>query len=294
AEIDNGLICVRSTADRCVIQVAAASPDSAAQQCREIIASLEPPPAASTVPLRVWHRPGPLSATGKDRSVDASEWDTLRRNYPTRTRERLDWLHRLRSPSGTGRLIIWHGEPGTGKTTAARSLFRSWSDWCATEYVSDPEQFLADTGYMNEVIGRTDPQTSGPDLDRVPGQHQRWRLIVAEDIDRVLGQTSGMISPGGLGRLLNLTDGVLGHGTRTLVLLTMNAAANRLEPALTRPGRAMSIIEFERFNRDEASEWLGEPAPTARPTLAELYHLESRNDAPGVTVEPSAPLGQYV
>lgn len=43
--------------------------------------------------------------------------------------------------------------PGTGKTTALRALARVWSDWCATHFITDPEEFLGHgTAYLLEVL----------------------------------------------------------------------------------------------------------------------------------------------
>ena len=294
AEDDDGVVCVRTNADGCTIRVAAGSPDAAARRCRDLAAGIEQRPPVDTVPIRVWHRSGPLGATARDRAIDASPWSSIRRNYPAATRRQIDWLHHQSGPVGTGRLILWHGAPGTGKTTAARSLFRSWSQWCSVEYVSDPEQLLADPGYMNEVIGRPTSKGVHPGLHRISPPQERWRLVVAEDIDRVLDLGRTAASSPGLGRLLNLADGILGQGTRTLVLLTANTPADRFDPALTRPGRAFASIEFNRFSRTEATDWLGRSPKAGELTLAELYHLNTEHHPDSVAVDERASTGLYV
>jgi hypothetical protein len=93
--------------------------------------------------------------------------------------------------------------------------------------------------------------------------------------------------------LLNLCDGILGHGLRVLVLLTTNEDVGRLHPAITRPGRCLSQIGFETFSPAAARRWLGDAAaaPERATTLAELFALrESR--APDVVGE--AELGGYL
>jgi|SRR5580658_5868221 hypothetical protein len=80
----------------------------------------------------------------------------------------------------------------------------------------------------------------------------------------------------GLSRLLGLADGLLGQGLRVLVLITTNEDLGRFHPALMRPGRCLSEIEFTRFGADEASLWLraaGSKGTETSKTLSELYAM---------------------
>lgn len=43
------------------------------------------------------------------------------------------------APGVGGKLVLWHGEPGTGKTYALRTLAWEWRDWCDFHYVIDPQ-----------------------------------------------------------------------------------------------------------------------------------------------------------
>jgi hypothetical protein len=78
-----------------------------------------------------------------------------------------------------------------------------------------------------------------------------------------------------LSRLLNVTDGLLGQGTRTMLLITTNEPVGRLHPAARRPGRCLADVEFTPLARDEANVWLaarGYERRVNRPTpLAELF-----------------------
>jgi hypothetical protein len=97
-----------------------------------------------------------------------------------------------------------------------------------------------------------------------------------------------------LSRVLNVTDGVLARGSRVLVLLTTNEERGRLHPAITSPGRCLSVVEFNAFDPTEAGHWLAQDAPTTGPmTLAELYEARDnpkRAGARGVSVTA----GQYL
>jgi hypothetical protein len=85
-----------------------------------------------------------------------------------------------------------------------------------------------------------------------------------------------------LGRLLNATDGLLAQSTPTIILLTTNEPLARLHPAITRPGRCLSSIEFTRFDRHEAATWLGESDVRAETgaTLAELFEWRRTGSKP--------------
>ena len=98
----------------------------------------------------------------------------------------------------------------------------------------------------------------------------------------------------GLGRLLNLTDGLLGQGRHILVCLTTNLAPGSLDPAVTRPGRCMAVIGVGRLTGAEAAQWLGvdgNPFP-AGASLAELFAARDGHSSSSSDTFP--PIGQYL
>ncbi|WP_415973799.1 hypothetical protein [Rhodococcus sp. 077-4] len=79
-----------------------------------------------------------------------------------------------------------------------------------------------------------------------------------------------------LGRLLNFSDGIIGKGSDTIVLLTTNEQLAELHPAVTRPGRCLAQVEFTKFTPSEAAARLGSGYlhPTEAKTLAELLQMK--------------------
>jgi hypothetical protein len=235
-----------------------------------------------TVPIRTWHlgQDGPRSS---DRQISAPSLDEIAQNYPPQVRNDLDRLFAIERPTDGGKLILWHGDPGTGKTTAVRALLQHWRTWCAAQYVTDPERLFANPGYIGEVLTRSpmSRHASSPAHASDPGT--LWRLIIAEDSDEYIRASARRDAGAGLGRLLNLADGILGQGFNTLILLTTNEELNLLHPALIRPGRCLAKVEFTRFAPAEARRWLppGADPPHDPATLAELFERRATSTASG-------------
>jgi len=105
----------------------------------------------------------------------------------------------------------------------------------------------------------------------------RWRLLILEDAGELIAADARAVTGQALSRLLNVADGLLGQGTRTLVLITTNEPVGKLHPAARRPGRCLADIEFTAFPPSEANEWLathGQRHLVDKPTpLAELANL---------------------
>jgi len=215
-----------------------------------------------------WQRSGAESAT---RSITAPAWAELGSNYSTRTIPSVsDLMTWTAPPSAGGRLILWHGAPGTGKTTALRALARSWRDWAGFHFITDPEQFLSNPSYLMQAL-----------TERAAGAEEPWRIFVLEDAGEYLAPDAKQATGQGLSRLLNVCDGVLGQGARCLVLATTNEPLSSLHPALSRPGRCVAENEFHELGRAEIEQWCrlrGVPIlGQARASLADLFaHADGR------------------
>src|ERR1700759_5128309 len=84
----------------------------------------------------------------------------------------------------------------------------------------------------------------------------RWKVLVVEDADELIRADARVDAGASMSRLLNLTDGILGHGLRVLLLIPTNEAMRGLHPAVIRPGRCLADVQFRPFARREAETWL--------------------------------------
>jgi hypothetical protein len=221
------------------------------------------------------------------RSLLAPSWSEIAVNYPRRVRQQLGDVMRLGEVPQGGRVLLLTGVPGTGKTHAIRALFHEWRTWCRVHVVIDPERFFGSAEYMTDVLRSAEVRTerSKPRLRAVdsapaePSIGPGWNLIVCEDADDFIHAQARRHVGGGMGRLLNLADGLVGQGLNVAVLLTSNLRTAEIDPALMRPGRCLAAIDFKGFKPDEAQEWLGGPPQTTSSepiTLAELYEQRGK------------------
>jgi hypothetical protein len=269
AEVDDVLVLLRTWRAAADVWATAPLEASALAVVEEI---------RSRIPERVLDRRVEVRFTDADTGtrhleIDVRPWAEVRALYAGAVRTALDELvPHVPTVDEARRLLLWHGQPGTGKTSAIRALLYAWRGWADGIVVTDPDALVDSGKYLRRTV-----------LDNDEGE--RWQVLVLEDAESLLHKGSG---GKGMAKLLNLADGMLGQGLRCLFLITTNEPLGAVHPALVRPGRCLANIEFTALPASQSAGLLGRPVDRAM-TVADVMAT-----GPLLTAREPVAVGQYL
>ncbi len=152
----------------------------------------------------------------------------------------------LQTEKPCGRLTIFSGPPGVGKTYLARSLLSQCPD---VTFLLIPPEFIPEMGkpgFINVLINKKN------ETDSINGGVNPLVLMI-EDADRCLvNRMSDNMST--ISSLLNLSDGIIGSLMDVRIIASTNADAIEMDPALLRSGRLCKSIVVDKLPEDRANE----------------------------------------
>lgn len=156
------------------------------------------------------------------------------------------------------KLVLLHGQPGTGKSTLIKQLITEKDDnllYFSPENIS----LLGTPQFTKFLLEHTD------------------KVIVAEDCETILVNSN--VRSSATSNLLNLTDGILAEIYNCGLLATFNTNISNLDPALVRPGRLFLDYELKALTVEESNIFLeyknSDKRVEKEMTLAELFSILS-------------------
>lgn len=238
------------------------------------------PPDENQAAINFWsHSVG--GGNARYRKILVPKFEDIQYNYPTRVRQELQrTLNRDYLFDGNGKLLLWTGKPGTGKTYAIRTLLQNLQK-VDYHYILDPENFFGpDSNYMMSVLLSNDHENPFDE-----GNEPTANLLILEDVGELISSNAKTQTGQGFARLLNVTEGLIGQGLNLLILMTSNDEVKNFHEAIFRNGRCKSQLQFDYFSREESKAWLEQNQIDYKPTqsmpLSDLYALRNGGDSRG-------------
>jgi hypothetical protein len=148
----------------------------------------------------------------------------------------------LKSKKPSGRIAIFEGQPGSGKTHLIRSLLSEIED---TTFILVPPDLVKSLAGPNFI----------PLLLSHHLHNDKTIVLVLEDADECLVKR-GDKNMNSIQALLNLSDGIIGSMLDLRVVATTNATKLDFEPAILRSGRLSKRVEVNFLSENEANDLL--------------------------------------
>ncbi len=150
-------------------------------------------------------------------------------------------------------LILFYGEPGTGKTSLIKHLIKDNKD----------RPFIFIDGSLFSSI------SDGTFLSFITDNKNA--VLIFEDCEKILMKRDETYNQN-IGTLLNLTDGLMADEYTLKFIMTFNCSMDKIDEAIRRKGRLSLEYKFDKLKADKAHK-INENANNDM-TLADLYNLE--------------------
>ena len=175
------------------------------------------------------------------RTVRIPKRSLSRQNYTPDTIKAWDRVASdLQSEDPNGRIAIFHGPPGTGKTHLIRGFMSAGINGT---FVIIPPKEIGNIG---------DPEMIDL-LIEIQDDYEGRIILVIEDADEILS-TRKATSMSALANALNLGDGLMGDAVNAFIIATTNSPLGEIDPAILRPGRLSVTSEVPNLPTAQAQE----------------------------------------
>lgn len=164
-----------------------------------------------------------------------------RANYSADVLQAYDQIVELLPGGARGRLVIFEGPPGTGKTHLVRALLSDLSEQVCSIFIP---------ANMAGQLGNPELLTL---LTTTAERVQKPLMLVMEDADEAITRR-GVDNMSRVTTILGLTDGILADITNVRIVVTTNARKVETDAATTRAARILSRVHVPRLKEKHARE----------------------------------------
>lgn len=171
-------------------------------------------------------------------------------------------------------LVLFHGEPGTGKTYYIRTLMKElisidkfiiYLPPNMMDFMVSPEMI----SYISQII-----------MDKY--EDGKSCIILLEDAESLIISRKFGNRNDGITNLLNMTDGLLNDMLNLQMIVTFNTDLKNIDDALLRPERLIARKEFKKLTKEDAkklAQFLKIEKDIDQPcTLAYIYSLYKQKE----------------
>ncbi len=145
----------------------------------------------------------------------------------------------LKTLKPTGRIAVFRGPPGTGKTWSLRGLLYEVTEVTYINVSPHMVPQLATPGFVELLMGLK--------------KKKKTMVLIVEDADEVLADR-GEGNMSAIAAVLNLSDGLLGALLDLRIVATTNAHKAELDRAVMRAGRLSAVAEVGKLSPERATE----------------------------------------
>lgn len=169
-------------------------------------------------------------------------------------------------------LVLFHGNPGTGKTSYLKYLLHTISKKKLIYLPPDLIESLSAPNFISFLLSQASNS-----------------ILLIEDAENVLKHREA----GGnqaVSNILNISDGILGDILRLQIVCTFNSKLSEIDQALLRPGRLIAEYRFEKLSQNKSTALMQKlhkiEVVGKEMTLADVFNYNNMPDKTNIKKNP--------